>query len=194
MRCEVCDNSGWGCENHPDRPSDCGDSKRACTCGGAGMPCLVCNQPEPGERPRLPAALCHAMMRTTAPSTDPAWSTATARHSPGMSAAPRWSSAGSSTAAVRSNTAPRSTAPSAGPRSGAAPPRTRPPRRLPAGGPRGDPLHPGPGGGAGDGCRRRRGLRDVCLAAWLRSVHVEAGSGAIRCVEVKPKAGATQCC
>ena len=46
------------------------------------------------------------------------------------------------------------------------------------GGPRGDPLHPGPGGGAGDGCRRRRGLRDVCLAAWLRSVR---GRGRLRC-------------
>jgi hypothetical protein len=54
MRCEVCDNTGWVCENHADRPSDCGDSKRGCTCGGAGMPCLVCNQPEPGERPRMP--------------------------------------------------------------------------------------------------------------------------------------------
>ena len=44
MRCEVCDNTGWVCENHADRPSDCGgDSKRACTCGGAGMPCLVWN-------------------------------------------------------------------------------------------------------------------------------------------------------
>ena len=90
--------------------------------------------------------------------------------------------AGSSTAAVRGNTAPRSTAPWAGPRSAATPPRRRPPRRLPAGGPRGDPLHPGPGGGAGDGCRCRRGLRDVCLAAWLRSVH---GRGRLRCHQVR---------
>jgi hypothetical protein len=27
---------------------------RARRCGGAGMPCLVCNQPKDGERPRLP--------------------------------------------------------------------------------------------------------------------------------------------
>jgi hypothetical protein len=56
-------------------------------------------------------------------------------------------------------------------------PRTSPPRWLPAGDPRGDPLHPGPGGGAG----RRRGLRDVCLAAWLRSGH---GRGRLRCHQV----------
>jgi hypothetical protein len=36
------------------RPSDCGDSKRACTCGGAGMPSRMCNEPAPGERPRMP--------------------------------------------------------------------------------------------------------------------------------------------
>jgi hypothetical protein len=69
MRCEVCDNTGWVCENHADRPSDCGDSERACTCGGAGTPCLVCNQPEPGERPRLPS--CRTTMRTKARSTKP---------------------------------------------------------------------------------------------------------------------------
>jgi hypothetical protein len=43
MMCSICDGTGWVCENHPDRPSDCGGSKRAnvCKCG-AGMPC-VCN-------------------------------------------------------------------------------------------------------------------------------------------------------
>ncbi len=56
MTCTVCDDTGWVCENHPDRPSDCcGNSKRACTCGGAGKPCPMCNQPAPGERPRMPA-------------------------------------------------------------------------------------------------------------------------------------------
>ena len=55
-RCETCDDTGWVCENHPDRPSDCGGSKRADVCGcGAGMPCRVCNQPATGERPRMPA-------------------------------------------------------------------------------------------------------------------------------------------
>jgi hypothetical protein len=54
MTCNACDDTGWVCEAHPDRPSDCGDSKRACTCGGAGMPCRMCNAPAPGERPRMP--------------------------------------------------------------------------------------------------------------------------------------------
>ena len=54
-RARRANNTGWVCENDGDRPSDCGDSKRACTCGGAGTPCLVCNVPEPGERLRLPA-------------------------------------------------------------------------------------------------------------------------------------------
>ena len=55
MRCEVCEDTGWVCENHPDRPSDCGGSasKRVCGCG-AGMPCLMCNTPKLGERPRMP--------------------------------------------------------------------------------------------------------------------------------------------
>ena len=49
MRCEVCEDTGWVCENHPDRPSDCGGStsKRVCGCG-AGMPCLLCNTPKLG--------------------------------------------------------------------------------------------------------------------------------------------------
>jgi hypothetical protein len=57
MKCEACDDTGWVCENHPDRPSECGGnaSALACRCGGAGMPCLMCNNPKPGERPRLPA-------------------------------------------------------------------------------------------------------------------------------------------
>jgi hypothetical protein len=39
-RARCANNSRWVCENHGDRPSDCGDSTRACTCGGAGMPRL----------------------------------------------------------------------------------------------------------------------------------------------------------
>ena len=38
----ICDNGGWVCENHPDRPWS-GTSKRADACGGAGMPCEACN-------------------------------------------------------------------------------------------------------------------------------------------------------
>jgi hypothetical protein len=39
----VCDNTGWVCENHPDRPFKM-FSKRfdACDCG-AGAPCERCN-------------------------------------------------------------------------------------------------------------------------------------------------------
>jgi hypothetical protein len=31
MPCKVCDNTGWVCEEHPGRPSDCGGSERGCT-------------------------------------------------------------------------------------------------------------------------------------------------------------------
>jgi hypothetical protein len=51
-RCSACMDTFWVCENHDDRPWD---GPAACGCGGAGMPCPACNQPEPGERPRLPA-------------------------------------------------------------------------------------------------------------------------------------------
>jgi hypothetical protein len=69
VRCEVCDDTGWVCENHPDRPSDCGGSKRldVCICGGAGMPCLECNQPKEGERPRMPADFIPALDRDKGP-------------------------------------------------------------------------------------------------------------------------------
>ena len=42
MACLVCDNTGWVCEEHPDRPWR-GNSQRADACDcGAGMPC-ECN-------------------------------------------------------------------------------------------------------------------------------------------------------
>jgi hypothetical protein len=41
MKRAVCDDCGWVCENHPDRPFQ-GES--ACTCGGAGAPCPRCNE------------------------------------------------------------------------------------------------------------------------------------------------------
>jgi hypothetical protein len=49
MKCSVCDDSGWVCETHPDRPWD-----HAETCGGAGVPCPWCNVPDKNEQPRLP--------------------------------------------------------------------------------------------------------------------------------------------
>jgi len=38
--CAWCDNTGWVCEDHPNRPW-LGISSRAdaCHCGGAGVPC-----------------------------------------------------------------------------------------------------------------------------------------------------------
>jgi hypothetical protein len=47
--CEFCDDTGWVCENHPQKPSS-DFSKRSDACGcGAAAPCPVCNTPGPGE-------------------------------------------------------------------------------------------------------------------------------------------------
>jgi hypothetical protein len=55
MKCGVCEDTGWVCETHENRPGACSASPRACRCGAPGMPCLVCNEPESNERPRMPA-------------------------------------------------------------------------------------------------------------------------------------------
>jgi hypothetical protein len=34
MKCLVCEDTGWVCENHPDQPWE---GPHACQCGGAGM-------------------------------------------------------------------------------------------------------------------------------------------------------------
>ena len=47
-KCPHCDDQRWVCENHPDRPWDLADSPRACKCGGAGMPCELCNNESTG--------------------------------------------------------------------------------------------------------------------------------------------------
>jgi hypothetical protein len=44
MTCPRCDDIGWVCENHPDRPWE---GERACQCGGAGAPCADCNKTKP---------------------------------------------------------------------------------------------------------------------------------------------------
>jgi hypothetical protein len=49
MKCARCEDSGWVCENHPQRPWQ---GEHACECGGAGMPCPRCNEDDP---PRLPS-------------------------------------------------------------------------------------------------------------------------------------------
>jgi len=40
MNCLKCQDTGWVCENHPEKPFDFG------CCGGAGMPC-ECNKTVP---------------------------------------------------------------------------------------------------------------------------------------------------
>ena len=52
MKCAVCEDTGWVCENHADAPWD---GPRACTCGGAGMPCPKCNLCDLENPPRPPA-------------------------------------------------------------------------------------------------------------------------------------------
>jgi hypothetical protein len=54
MPCAVCDNTGWVCENHPERPRK-GFSKRADACDcGAGAPCDLCNPSDANQAPRMP--------------------------------------------------------------------------------------------------------------------------------------------
>jgi len=50
MKCPRCDDARWVCEAHEDRPWEGADSPRACKCGGAGMPCGLCNR---GDEPEL---------------------------------------------------------------------------------------------------------------------------------------------
>lgn len=49
--CFICEDSGWVCENHMDRPWE---GPHACGCGGAGAPCPNCNRPDDGDAPLMP--------------------------------------------------------------------------------------------------------------------------------------------
>jgi hypothetical protein len=51
MKCLLCEDTGWVCENHPDQPWQ---GRQACDCGGAGAPCPRCNAAAANEPPRLP--------------------------------------------------------------------------------------------------------------------------------------------
>jgi hypothetical protein len=42
MICGTCQGARWVCEDHPDRPWG-STHPNGCRCGGAGMPCPVCN-------------------------------------------------------------------------------------------------------------------------------------------------------
>jgi hypothetical protein len=52
ISCRRCDETGWVCEDHPDRPFE--DLPRACGCGAAGEPCSECNPSDEEHAPRLP--------------------------------------------------------------------------------------------------------------------------------------------
>lgn len=44
MSCQVCEDCGWVCENHPDKSwaGEIGDTPNSCGCG-PGMPCESCD-------------------------------------------------------------------------------------------------------------------------------------------------------
>jgi hypothetical protein len=59
--CAVCDDTGWVCEAHPDRPFR-GFSSRtdACDCIGVGMPCEACNHSDADHPPSTGSSWeCH---------------------------------------------------------------------------------------------------------------------------------------
>lgn len=47
MICTICQDTGWVCENHPDK-SWSSEQGQGCQCGGAGMPC-DCQAIEPAK-------------------------------------------------------------------------------------------------------------------------------------------------
>jgi hypothetical protein len=54
IECAVCDNTGWVCESHIDRPWAGASSREdACECG-ARTPCLKCNSSDRDHLPRMP--------------------------------------------------------------------------------------------------------------------------------------------
>ena len=48
QNCARCQDTHWVCEEHPDKPMDHDG------CGGAGMPCPICNPSSRGKVPILP--------------------------------------------------------------------------------------------------------------------------------------------
>ena len=51
MKCALCEDFGWVCENHPHKPWE---GEHACNCGAAGAPCPWCNQSDAEHPPRMP--------------------------------------------------------------------------------------------------------------------------------------------
>jgi hypothetical protein len=50
--CQRCRGARWVCETHPWRPW--GEVEGACECGGAGMPCPLCNASDDLTEPEMP--------------------------------------------------------------------------------------------------------------------------------------------
>jgi len=48
-RCARCDDTGWVCEVHRERPWREAHSERACPCPAQGMPCELCNPDDPPD-------------------------------------------------------------------------------------------------------------------------------------------------
>lgn len=49
--CPACEDERWVCESHPDQPWS---GPHGCTCGGAGMPCPICNPSSLHDPPKMP--------------------------------------------------------------------------------------------------------------------------------------------
>jgi hypothetical protein len=49
-QCNNCKDEAWVCEDHHDVPFDGNNN----CCGGAGMPCKVCNESDEDNPPRMP--------------------------------------------------------------------------------------------------------------------------------------------
>jgi len=49
IRCALCDDTGWVCGVHQDRPWSGALSERACPCRALGTPCEQCNPDQPRD-------------------------------------------------------------------------------------------------------------------------------------------------
>lgn len=51
MKCILCEDCGWVCEEHPTAPWN---EEHLLRCNGAGAPYPWCNTPKDGSPPRMP--------------------------------------------------------------------------------------------------------------------------------------------
>lgn len=47
-RCKICQDTGWVCEAHPEKPWT---GTRSCGCGAPGMPCPRCSPEVAWDKP-----------------------------------------------------------------------------------------------------------------------------------------------